>query len=271
MALREPERRGSVGWIFIGDTQVEMEQKGYYAAHAAAEQLDAFRWDDSVRVIVITGQEDGQFYRLNRRSHWDDPKYKDRLNPIKNASSGGINIGGGHIPSAQETLLNIEKPVIARLNGDAIGFGSSILWLCDIVAAKDDAIVAWGFQGMGELLDSEGQKRGMPWAMTPTYGTYSFPLMSPPLMKEFIMLSKSYTGKELADMKLFNFAGPMDEVDAFVERAANGFVARPASVLARTKRIVNKHLAEQYVRVEDLAEAYSHLDLWEQAASGSMD
>jgi len=268
MALRQPERRGAVGWVFIGDTQTEMENEGFYAAHAAAEQLDAFRRDPEVRAIVLTGQEDGQFYRLNPRSHWDDPRYKDRLNPVKRKGQLGVETAG---PTAQETLLQMEKPVVCRLNGDAIGFGSSILWLCDVIVAWEGARVAWGFQGMGEIEDSDGVRRGMPWAITPTYGTYSFPLMSPPLMKEFVMLSRVYTARELADMRLINYAVPRDDVDHLVEQVVDGFLARPSSVLSRTKRIINKHLVDEYVKVEDLAAAYSHLDLWEQGASGAMD
>ncbi|HVX23718.1 MAG TPA: enoyl-CoA hydratase/isomerase family protein [Acidimicrobiales bacterium] len=267
MALRQPERRGSVGWVFIGDTQTEMENEGFYAAHAVAEQLDEFRRDPGVRAVVLTGQEDGQFYRLNPRSHWDDPRFKDRLNPLKRR--GGIGGGGG--PSAHETLLNMEKPVICRLNGDAIGFGSSVIWLCDVIVGREDARVAWGFQGMGQIEDSDGELRGMPWAITPTYGTYSFPLMSPPVMKEFVMLSRVYTARELADMRLINYAVPTGELDDLVDRVVEGFLARPSSVLAHTKRIINKHLVDEYVKVEDLAAAYSQLDLWEQGASGAMD
>jgi enoyl-CoA hydratase/carnithine racemase len=47
-------------------------------------------------------------------------------------------------PDAHELLITIEKPVIARVNVDAIGFGMSLLWACDVVVARDDARIAWG-------------------------------------------------------------------------------------------------------------------------------
>ncbi len=269
MSLREPERRGAVGWIFIGDTQSEMEATGDYPANAVAEALAEFRWDESIRVVVLTGQQDGQFYRLARRSHWDDPRFHDRLDPRRAAGSKALG-ATKRIPSAHESILLMDKPVIARVNGDAIGFGSSLIWLSDVVVARDDALIAYGFGGLGSIIDSNGEARGMPWALTPTYGTPSFQMMSPLLMKEFIMLSRVFTGKELAEARVLNYSLPMAELDAKVDEIIEKFLARPQHMLARSKRLVNKHLVEQFNLTEDLAAAYSQLDLWQLAASGAM-
>jgi enoyl-CoA hydratase/carnithine racemase len=261
------ERRGSVAWVYIGDTQGQAEQ-GKYAATSVAEALNECRWDDSIRVVVLTGESEGQFYRLARRDHWDDERYRNRLSPMPRARAGGYSSGG--FPTTHDTLLHIDKPVVARVNGDAIGNGASLLWLCDIVVAREDARIAWGFQGLGEIVDSDGDFRGMPWALTPSYGTPSFVFMPPTMVKEFVMLSRVFTAAELAEMRIFNYAVPMSEVDEIVERVVQQFLARPPYVLARTKRLINKHLVAQFDMVEDLAAAYSQLDLWQYVAEGEM-
>ena len=48
-------------------------------------------------------------------------------------------------------------------------------------------------------------------------------------------------------------------------------LARPADVLARTKRACNKHLIEHWNLAQDLASAYELTDFWSHAAAGEMD
>src|SRR5262249_21300056 len=150
------------------------------------------------------------------REHWYDERFRNRLSPVAHARAGGY--GSDGTPTAHETLLQIDKPVVARVNGDAIGFGASLLWFCDIVVARADARIASGFQGLGEIVDSAGDRRGMPWALTPSYGTPSLTFMPPAMAKEFVMLARVFTAQELAEMRIFNYAVPMAELDTVVDR-----------------------------------------------------
>lgn len=270
------ERRGPVGYILIGDHQAsveaahENEDVEYVGIHAGIGiALDDFRWDDEVRIVVITGRNDGEFYRFARREHWEQPKYRTRLNPLKPQKSESAGIK--RVPSAHEMLNLIEKPVIARVNGDAIGFGMSLLWGCDFIIAREDALIAWGHTGLGEIVDSNGEQRGFPYDMTPSYGTVMTKFMTPAKAKEFMMLSPTYTGRELADMNIFNYAVPADELDAKVDDIIARLLRRSPSVLAQTKKLVNKELNVQYALTEDLSNAYGHRDLYRIAASGGMD
>ncbi len=273
------EKRGEVGWIYINDYQQTVEagaqDSDYVGVHEGIGlALDELRWDDTVRVIVITGSNDGEFYRFSRRTHWDDPKFKARLNPIKNAAAAASRPPSHRMdrrPDAHEMLMLMEKPVIARVNGDAIGFGQSLLWGCDFIVAREDARIAWGHTGLGEITDSEGEKRGFPWAMTPSYGAVSILFMPPAKVKEFMMLSKVYTARELADMDVFNYAVPAERLDAVVDALITQLLARPQAVLEHTKRLCNKVLSAQYNLAEDLAGAFAGLDMWRSAASGAMD
>jgi enoyl-CoA hydratase/carnithine racemase len=285
MAVRgvEIERRGPVGWILINDYQATVEagaeDPDTIGVHdGVGLALDELRWDRSVRVVVLTGAQDGEFYRFSRRSHWDDPRFRGRLDPAgwyAGAANAPTEAPEGpdivRRPDAHEMLELIEKPVVARVNGDAIGFGQSLLYSCDLIIAREDAKIAWGHTGLGEIVDSDGEERGFPWPMTPSYGMAALLYMPPAKAREWLMLSKVYTAREMADMNLFNYAVPMDELDAKVDEIVQALLARPPWVLARTKRVATQHLRQQNLLAEQLSSAYGLLDLWQHGASGSFE
>ena len=82
------EKRGEVGWIIMRDYDKTSKQsvtaKSYRHVIAAVGQaLHDFRYDPEVRCIVLTGENDGEFYRVARGTSYDIPSTRDRLNPIK--------------------------------------------------------------------------------------------------------------------------------------------------------------------------------------------
>jgi enoyl-CoA hydratase len=277
----EIERRNEVGWILINDYQATVEagasDPDFIGVHEGIGlALDELRWDNSIRVVVLTGKNDGEFYRFSRRSHWDNPEFRDRLNPLKPRPSApsaptAPAPTSQRRPDAHEMLMLIEKPVIARVNGDAIGFGSSLIWGCDFIIGVEDARIAWGHTGLGEIIDSNGEQRGFPWTMTPSYGMVSLLYMPPAKAKEFLILSKVYTARQLADMNAFNVAVPAEDLDATVDEFVTALLRRPAAVIARTKKLCNKQMVAIYNAEEDLAGAYTTLDLYQQAQAGFME
>jgi enoyl-CoA hydratase/carnithine racemase len=58
----------------------------------------------------------------------------------------------------------MEKPIVARVNGDVIGFGQSVLWGCDIIVAREDAVIADVHTGQGDVIDGRGVNIGFPQA-----------------------------------------------------------------------------------------------------------
>jgi enoyl-CoA hydratase len=270
------EIRSEVGWIIIRPFEetsaisaVNPKFIGGQAAVGVA--LDQLRWDKSVRVVVITGEKDGEFWLAPHPKHYDNPAQKDRVNPMR--ARAGQMAEGRRTPNAIETLAVIEKPVIARLNGDAFGFGQSVLWGCDMIVAREDALVADIHTGMGKVLDHKGELRGIPWAVTPGDGAMAFfPLFLPPTKaKEYLFLSKTYTAKELEELHVFNYAVPLARLDEVTNELIDKLLAIPSSVLARTKRAANKLLVTQWNLVQDLAQAYEVLDLMDHSRAGVMN
>jgi enoyl-CoA hydratase/carnithine racemase len=88
--------------------------------------------------------------------------------------------------------------------------------------------------------------------------------MTPTKAKEYLFLSPSYTGKELAEMNIVNYAVPRDRLDAVTDDLVTRLLRRPARTLARTKRGVNKIVMQQVNLAYDALHYAELLDFWEQ-------
>jgi enoyl-CoA hydratase/carnithine racemase len=272
----EVEKRGEVGWIILKDYQATWEEvwdsPGAQLEHHAlgvGKALNEFRYDPEVRVIVLTGENDGEFYRVVRGTGYDDARHRDRLNPLKRGNVGAYRSW----PNALEIMALIEKPVIARLNGDAIGLGQAFLWGCDMIVARDDAVVADVHTGQQDVIDSNGEVRGFKWGVTPGDGAMSFAAlyMPPTKLKEYMLLSRTWTTKQLAEMNIINYAVPAAELDDTLNEIIEKLLARPGYVIAHAKRVCNKHMINNWNLFQDLASAYEGLDFWTHAAAGDLE
>lgn len=219
--------------------------------------LGQLRDAQDVRVVILTGAKDGEFMVSPRTDSYEEPAALGGHNDPK----GSWKIFNGII-RAHQTLTEMEKPVIARVNGDAAGFGQSLMFGCDLIAAREDARIADIHMGMGDV-----EPYGPPFALVPGDGGASLiPLyMSPPLAKEYLMLAKEYRAKELAEMRLINYAVPAAELDGVVDRLVGKLLEKPALALAWTKRTVNRRIAAQHNLTLDAAAAYEMVNFlqWE--------
>ena len=237
--------------------------KDYVDVHTAiAVALETLRWDDSVRIIVITGSEDGEFYWAPGPGYYDQQRL-DRMNPAKRGTGRWSHEQGA--ARTTEALAMIEKPVIARVNGHASSNGQSILFGCDLIVAREDAIITENHLGLASVTDHDGVPHGYPFPMTPGDGAGALvPLYMPPTKaKEYLFLSPKYTAKQLEAMNIVNYAVPMDQLDVVLDDLIARLLERPARLLARTKRAVNKMLINQVNLAYDVLAHSEALDFWE--------
>jgi enoyl-CoA hydratase/carnithine racemase len=239
------------------------KHKDYVDVHTAiAVALETMRWDDSVRIIVITGSEDGEFYWAPGPGYYDQQRLH-YMNPANRPPGRWSHeMGASRIT---EALAMIEKPVIARVNGHASSNGQSILFGCDLIVAREDAIITENHLGLATVTDEDGVPHGYPFPMAPGDGAGALvPLyMTPTKAKEYLFLSPKYTAKDLAAMNIINYAVPMDQVDTVLDDLIARLLARPAKLLARTKRGVNKMLINQVNLAYDVLAHAEMLDFWE--------
>jgi enoyl-CoA hydratase len=219
--------------------------------------LGQLRDDQDVRVVILTGARDGEFMVAPRTDVYEEPGALGGHNDPK----GSWKVFNGII-RAHQTLTEMEKPVIARVNGDAVGFGQSLMLGCDIIVAREDARIADMHMAMGDVAPY-----GPPFAIVPGDGGASLiPLyMAPPLAKEYLMLGKEYSAKRLAELHLINYAVPAEQLDAEVDRLVGKLLEKPPLALAWTKRTVNRYIAAQHNQTLDAGAAYEMVNFlqWE--------
>lgn len=226
--------------------------------------LEKVRFDDTVRVVVITGRDDGLF-ELGPQRGETEPYPPEVMNPATRPGGPSALKGPWSLSQGVErtfaALALMEKPVIGRLNGDAYGFALHALWGCDIIIAREDALVSDQHLSLHPVL---------PWGMSAGDGAFAFlPLfMTPTKMKEFLLLGPTWTAKQMADLGLINYAVPAEELDAKVDEFVQAFLARPPIPLIRTKRAANKRLIEQMNLTLDYSWLSESMDHWEMAAQG---
>src|SRR6185437_10482062 len=111
-----------------------------------------------------------------------------------------------HRPSG----LGGDREAGARVNGDAVGTGASVLFNSDLSVAVEDALIVDHHMGMGDH-----EKWASDFGMVPGDGGLALaPLHMPPMMmKEFLMLARPFTAKEFADKGIINYAVPREELD----------------------------------------------------------
>ena len=155
----------------------------------------------------------------------------------------------------------MEKPVIAKVNGNAIGFGSSLAFACDFIVAAEDAVFCDHHLGMGKSIQGGRTDFG---TVPGDGGTVFVPLHMPPCMaKEYLWLAQGNDGTELAAARIINAAVPAAELDAKVDAMAKALLERTPYSLALAKRAANRVHAERFNLTYDLAWSYELLNFFQ--------
>lgn len=179
---------------------------------AAGEALNA---DKSVRVVVITGEGDKAFV-----AGADILEMKD-LSAIE-----GMNFSRrGH--EAMSVLENMEKPVIAAVNGFALGGGFELALACDIIYASDKAKLGFPETTLGIHPGFGGTQRAVK-------------LIGAAKAKELIFTGKTITAQEAYEMGLVNKVVPHEMLMAEVISLAGKIGANGPFGVRLAKECINK-------------------------------
>jgi enoyl-CoA hydratase/carnithine racemase len=142
--------------------------------------------------------------------------------------------GPGESPQSKlmDALVNFEKPVVAAVQGAAIGGGTTMLTHCDFIYA------------------GEGAKFQMPFinlAVVPEFGSScSVPARVGHLRAaELILLGDAFDAKRAAELGLVTQVVPDKEALAKATETARKLAAKPASALQASKRLMKQPFREQ--------------------------
>ena len=192
------------------------EKYNAFTPDTCEELIDAFRragWDKSVAVIVLSGAGDRAFCTGADQSTHE-------------GSYGGRGTIGLPIDELQSLIRDVPKPVIARVQGFAIGGGNVLATLCDLTIASEKAV-------FGQV----GPKVG---SVDPGFGTaYLARLVGEKRAREIWYLCRRYSAKEAYDMGLVNAVVPPDKLDEEVDKWCAEIRERSPTAIAIAKRSFN--------------------------------
>jgi len=175
-------------------------------------QLDS---NNDVRVLILTGS--GKAFCAGGDIRAFKKRY-DNFVKRGGATPYYINILG-------ETLLNVSKPIIAAINGQAIGGGLSMILACDIRIASDTAIFNAGFVRVG---------------LTPELGSsFTLPrLVGIAKAFEMVMTARDISSYEAERIGLVNRVVPADELHEASLEVAKQIASHPPIAIRMAKKAI---------------------------------
>ena len=170
--------------------------------------------DENIRVIVITGAGDRAF------SAGADLRMMKGAGPVKGAELSRI---GQSLTTQIETS---SKPVIAAINGYALGGGIELAMACDIRIASENASIGQPEINVG-LIPGWG-------------GTQRLPrLIGKGIAKEMIFTGKRIDARTAERHGLVNVVVPPDQFHAKVKELAVELTGKPPIALKYCKKLIN--------------------------------
>ena len=175
--------------------------------HEIKEALEDSRADEAIRVIVISGSG-GKFFCIGG----------EKADLTKTFSYEGV------LPvlDVYDLIDKHPKPIIAAVDGYAVGGGNVLHVVCDFTVATDRSI----FRQVGPMMGS----------FDAGYGTwYLEDLVGKKKAKEIWMLGRRYTAQEALAMGLVNVVVSPDELEAEVDRWCQELIRRGPQALYAIK------------------------------------
>src|SRR3954464_4869094 len=222
-------RRGAAATIELGrpETMNAWNKQLGLDLRSAVEEVAA---DDDVRAVCVTGAGRGFSSGADLRDISDEQTPQGRPAVYKVLTERYHPIITG--------LRTMPKPVVAAVNGPAVGIGLSLALCADLVIAKESAYFLLAFVNIG-LAPDGGSSLFVPERVGFTRAA------------EMAMLGERIAAPQAAEWGLINKSVPDDafqgEVDALMDRLAAGATGAYAGV----KRQLNAWL---FARMEDQLE-----------------
>ena len=179
--------------------------------HEIRDCINEIRRETRTRVVVLTGAGDKFFCTGGRKDGMEETL-----------------LYAGVLPTLEmyESIDKLQKPVIASVNGFAVGGGNVLQMVCDVTIAKESAV----FRQVGPMVGS----------FDAGYGTwYLEDLVGKKRAKEMWFANPKLSAKEAKEWGLVNRMVPDDQLAAETKKFALEIADRGAFALASIKGAFN--------------------------------
>ncbi|WP_298752844.1 enoyl-CoA hydratase/isomerase family protein [uncultured Serinicoccus sp.] len=230
------ESRDGVSWVTLNRPERlnAIDLDTHLLLNTTLQQADV---DPDTRVIVLTGA--GRGFCAG-----GDVKGMEGKSSF-GTSSMQVHSPGRHLIN---TMVSLEKPVIAMVNGVAVGLGATIALMADVVIMAEEAKIGDRHVNVG-LVAGDG-------------GAVIWPLLiGLSRAKEMLMTGRMLTGPEAASIGLISRAVPQERLQHEVTELAEELAGLPPYAVRATKLSVNRLLSAVQGTALDVSLAYEHLSM----------
>ena len=204
------EEDGPIGWLTLN----RPDDGNMFTAqmcHEVRDCVNEVRRETRTRVLVLTGAGEKFFCIGGRKEGMEDTL-----------------LYAGVLPTLDmyDAIDKLQKPVIASVNGFAVGGGNVLQVMCDLTIAKESAI----FRQVGPMMGS----------FDAGFGTwYLEDLVGKKKAKELWMLNPKLTAREALEIGLINRVVPDDRLREETRKLALEVAERGPLALASIKAAFN--------------------------------
>lgn len=167
-------------------------------------------------------------------------------NDIQDFIDHGLKDGGlgQEVLRFLKTLVTTEKPLVAGVDGLAIGIGTTLLLHCDLVYASDRSFFQTPFVDLGLVPEAASS------------------LVAPKLMghaKAFSLLAlgERFTALQAEQCGLINQVTEVADLDNTAMSAAKKLAKKPASALSTTRQLIRGDRSDIILRIDEEAKHFS--------------
>jgi enoyl-CoA hydratase/carnithine racemase len=243
MAFLKTTRDGPVITLTMNQPETRNALTGNTAVEEFVQACAAISADRSVRAVIVTGADPvfssgGNVKDMQRY-------FQQRLSAdaIRDEYRNGIQ----RIPKA---LYHLDVPVIAAVNGPAIGAGLDLACMCDIRIASDKATFAESFVRVGIVPGDGGA-----WLLPRAVGISK--------ASEMAFTGEALNAQEALECRLVSRVVPHASLLDAALTLARKIAANPGGVLRMTKRLLRegeRATLESLLEISASYQAIAHLE-----------
>ncbi|MFT3930953.1 MAG: enoyl-CoA hydratase [Spongiibacteraceae bacterium] len=217
------------------DKRNALTAKMYAAIAEALQQAEA---DSRIRVVFLTGTDDC-FTSGN-----DVVDFMQNPPPDENSP----------VFRFLHAISNFKKPIIAAVNGPAVGVGTTLLLHCDLIYAAQSSVFQAPFVSLGLCPEAAS--------------SYLLPLLvGLPKAAEILMLGESFNAETALRYGLINAIFPDSDYRQLAYDKAKKLAAQPAKGVRLTKQLLRKTNAALVMKT--MAEEAEHFKAMLQSAEAN--
>jgi len=209
------EKADRVAWITLNRPEAMNAQSDGLRAELV-DALENASVDEDIFVVVITGSGDKAF-----SAGADVAQYVSRVPSYV--------VSQKYMTRPFELIRNMTKPVVAMVNGLALGAGCELMISCDIIIAADDVRLGQTEVRVG-LIPGGG-------------GTQVLPrIVGEKKAKELIFTGAMITAQEAMDLGIVNQVVPREQLREATQKMVDSLLRNSPAIIGLAKIAINRSL-----------------------------